>query len=420
MGSLRSHLLAWVLLPLLGAVALNAAITRSNALTTATVVQDRLLIGAARVIAEQLHVEDGGVRQHIPPSALALFAGGSPDRVYYSVSTSAGLLLAGYDDLARPAQPLLPETPHYFDTQMRGQPVRAVALWQPVVGEPGGQPVLVMVGQTLSGHDQMAASLWRNAVGQQLLILALAMVLILLGLRRGLRPLLALRDAVLARRPDATQPLPADPGAPAELTPLVDAINHYVARLDAHADAKEVFIQNAAHQLRTPLTLLNTQLSFALRAFDGAQRDESLAAMRRTVQQAIRLLHQLLTLSAAEAQGSAGARDAAASTPRAALADVAQRVLEALAAQAQAKRIDIGLELLAAGPWWVAMHPVTLGEMLTNLVDNALRYTPAGGIVTVRLQAIQKWHLEKPDLFVKRINDQPGPDTRWVSVAGSS
>lgn len=382
MRSIRSHLLAWVLLPLVSAVALDAAITRDNALTIATVVQDRLLVGAARVIAEQLRFEDGGVRQHIPPSALALFAAGSADRVYYRVSTSAGLLLAGYDDLGAPAQPLLPETPHYFDTRMRGQPLRAVALWQPVVGEPHGQPVLVVVAQTLRGHGQMASSLWGHAVGQQLLILALATVLILLGLRRGLRPLLALRDAVLARRPNAIQPLPADPSAPAELAPLVDAINHYMARLETHAGTQEVFIQNAAHQLRTPLTLLNTQLSFALRTPDSGQRDESLAAMRRTVQQAIRLVHQLLTLSAAQAQASTP-------TPsQAALNEVAQQVLEDLAAQAQAKRIDIGLELLSAGPWSVAMHPVTLRELLTNLVDNALRYTPVGGIVTLRLESL--------------------------------
>ncbi len=383
MRSIRSHLLVWVLLPLASAVALDAVITRDSALDTATVVQDRLLIGAARFIAEQLRFEDGGMQQHIPPAALALFAAGSADRVYYRISTATGQLLAGYDDLARPEQPLQAETPHYFDTRVRGQAVRAVALSQPVVGEPHGQPVLVVVAQTSRGHDQMANRLWLQAVSQQLLILALVAVLILLGLRRGLRPLLALREAVLARQPGAIQAMPADAGSPVELAPLVQAINHYVARLEAHAGAQEVFIQNAAHQLRTPLTLLNTQLNFALRSADAGQREESLAAMRRTVQQAVRLVHQLLTLSAAQA-AQAAATDATPIRP-AALDAVAQQVLEDLATQALAKRIDLGLELRAAGPWWVAMHPVTLRELLTNLVDNALRYTPAGGVVTVRL-----------------------------------
>ena len=204
---IRGQLLAWVLLPLAGTVALDAWITRGNALDTASVVQDRLLMGAARMIAEQLRFEDGGVQQHIPPSALALFAdpqgepadaGADPaptDRVYYRVSTRAGQMLAGYDDLSPPDAGLQPEAPHFFDTQVRAQPVRAVALWQPVLGEPHGQPVLVAVAQTLRGHDRLARSLWWRAVRQQLLILALATVLILIGLRRGLRPLLEIGRA---------------------------------------------------------------------------------------------------------------------------------------------------------------------------------------------------------------------------------
>ena len=90
----------------------------------------------------------------------------------------------------------------------------------------------------------------------------------------------------------------------------------------------------------------------------------------------------MLTLAAAQAQASTA-------TPyQAALNEVAQQVLEDLAAQAQAKRIDVGLELLSAGPWSVAMHPVTLRELLTNLVDNALRNTPVGGVVTVWLESL--------------------------------
>ena len=219
-------------------------------------------------------------------------------------------------------------------------------------------------------------------MGQQALLLALVAALVLLGLRRVLRPLLALRDAVLSREAGSLQPL-AVPAMPHELQPLVAAINDYARRLDQYAGAQRSFIQNAAHQLRTPLTVLTTQVNYALRA-DGAQRQESLEAIRGTVAHSGRLVNQMLMLSAAEAQAEAGEVDAA--TAATDLVPVLQQVLEQLAGQAGARQIDLGFEQEPPGPAWVAAPPLALREIATNLVDNALRYTPPGGIVTARVE----------------------------------
>ena len=220
------------------------------------------------------------------------------------MTTGSGRLLLGYEDLEVLAAPLRPEPPHDFNTLVRGEPVRAVAFLQPVVGAPDGLPALVQIGQTMNGHAQLIRVLWAHSMGPQRFILVLSAGLIALGLRQGLSPLIRLRDRVLLRLAGTLQPLTLD-GAPAELRPLVAAINDYITRLEAHAGAQQAFVQNAAHPLRTPLAVLNTQAAYAARTADAAQRAEALAALRLTVRQTVRLLHQLLTLSAADAPARA-------------------------------------------------------------------------------------------------------------------
>jgi len=374
------RLLAWVMVPMLGAVAVDGWISHRDAGNTASVVQDRLLLGSARIVAEQLHVQDGAFQDHVPPAALELFESGEIDRVYYRVTAGGGQLVTGYPELALPGAPLQLETPVFFDTLVRGAPVRAVAYLQPVLADPGVQPVLVAVGQTMNGHAALARRLWLHTMSQQLLLLALVAALVLFGLRQGLLPLLRLRDTVAAREPGSLQPLSFE-AMPRELSPLVKAINEYARRLDQYTGAQRVFIQNAAHQLRTPLTLMTTQVSYALREDDSAGREESLAAIRNTVQQSTRLVNQLLTLSAVEAQDRAEPAEA-----EVAIDVVIRNVLEDLAGQAQAKDIDLGFEQAGTGEMVVVAPRLAVREIAMNLVDNAIRYTQRGGMVTTRLE----------------------------------
>ena len=376
--SLRGRLLAWVMLPLAGAVVFDGIVSRQNAEATATVVQDRLLLGSARIVAEQLRFEDGSIQDPIPPAALELFQSSDTDHVYYRVVTSDGRTVTGYPEFQLSTARLQPETSQFFDTTVRGQKVRAVIYLQPVLTETGIQPVRVQIAQTLQGRSTLAKSLWMDAMVQQLATLALVALLVLLGLRNCLKPLLRLRDAVLARRPGSLHALEIR-AVPVELSPLVDAINEYAMRLERHTSVQQSFIQNAAHQLRTPLTLLTTQVSYAIRASEPAGRSESLSAIRQTVQQSVRLVNQLLTLSSAEVHGPAEAHDAQCS-----LDDVVRGVLVDLAGRAQSKHIDLGFESTSSDVR-VRGHAVTLREIAMNLVDNAIRYTQAGGIVTTRI-----------------------------------
>ena len=376
--SLRGRLLAWVMLPLAGAVLFDGVISRHNAQATATVVQDRLLLGSARIVAEQLRFEDGSIQDPIPPAALELFQSSDLDHVYYRVVTQDGRTVTGYPEFALSQALLQPESSQFFDAIVRGQPVRAVVYLQPVLTETGIQPVRVQIAQTLQGRSTLAQRLWMQAMVQQLATLALVALLVWFGLRNCLQPLLRLRDAVLARRPGSLQALEI-PAVPVELSPLVDAINEYALRLEHHTSVQQTFIQNAAHQLRTPLTLLTTQVSYAVRASDAAGRTESLSAIRQTVQQSVRLVNQLLTLSGAEAHGREGLHD-----EQGRLDEVVRQVLVDLAGRAQSKQIDLGFESSDAAAT-VRGHAVTLHEIVVNLVDNAIRYTQPGGIVTTRI-----------------------------------
>jgi two-component system sensor histidine kinase TctE len=222
-----------------------------------------------------------------------------------------------------------------------------------------------------------------SAVSQQILLLVLAGALILFGLNLGLKPLLRLRDQVNAREPGTLTPMNTQ-DMPIELEPLVASLNDYIRRLEAHAGAQSVFIQNAAHQLRTPFALLNTQLSYAVRSSNEAERTDSVSAAYRTLQQAIRLLNQLLTLSMAESLHTDTGSELGVQVN---LAMTVREVFESLAAQAQAKAINLGFDMLPDVPA-LRVNPWMVKEIILNLVDNAIRYTPSGGSVAVRVETV--------------------------------
>jgi two-component system sensor histidine kinase TctE len=378
-ASLRRHLLGWLLLPLLPLAALDIWFSYRGATETATEIFDRMLLGSARIIGEQVRVEDGVPQSYVPPAALELFESVYRDRVYYRIVAADGHLLLGYPELPQPPRLLKPEEVVHFDSTFRSEPLRLVAFAQPVFGAPALNPVLIEVGQTMNGPRRLAFAIWSRSVTKHLLGAALLMGLLLLGLRRGLAPLLSLGAQVRARMPGSLEPL-SDAGAPAEVQPLVRSINDYVKRLDDRMSAHSRFIANASHQLRTPLAVLNTQVTFGLRAQDLSHKDDALRAIEQSVGYSNRVVNQLLTFSVAETHQSPSPGHVTN------LVDTVRDVLEALAGFAQGRGIDLGCDMPQSA--CVAGNAALLRELVSNLVDNALRYTRAGGTVTVTLQPV--------------------------------
>jgi len=370
--SLYAQLLVWVLLTLLGVLALNIYFSMHQAAQISSIVTDNTLMGSARMIAEAVRTDDhGNVTVEIPPAALENFANGYGDRVYYSVRTAWGTVIAGYSELVAP-----PELGQGATLRFRSEDVRALAIEHPVIGLQNDATVTVTVAVTLKGETDLTRRLWTSDFLNQFVLVVVAGVVTLLGLRRGLGPLMRLREAVIASRRERLEPF--DPASvQTELRPLVQALNDYMARVQRQMASQRRFVANAAHQLRTPLTLLTTQASVAAREADEQRRRDALNALIRSTRQASRLAEQLLTLTRAEP----GSR-----TPRAEridMVEVARLVLEAQAEDALKRGIDLGLEVEGNAP--VVGDGTMLREMVVNLVDNALRYTPAGGEVTVRV-----------------------------------
>ncbi|HWZ49557.1 MAG TPA: sensor histidine kinase [Herbaspirillum sp.] len=403
--SLRTQLLAWLIVPLAVFVAFNSWVAYRNAASMATVVHDRILLGSARIIAEQVYFENGTPQVIVPPAALELFQSDSHDSVYYRISSPNHGLLAGSEDLPiapRPALTSRSEESIFFDTNFRGEAVRVVAFSQPVFAAPEHGPVLIEVAQTRRSYNELAELLWMHAVQQQLLILASVVVLLWIGMRRGLAPIMQLRNTVQQRGPNTLEPLDLV-AVPYELAPLVNAMNDYVRRLEGHMAAHSRFIANASHQLRTPLTVLNTQVDYGLRSADIDNKNAALAAIRKGVQHGTKLVNQLLMLSTAEMRAGPPYADVN-------LVAIVKTVLENLALLAQNKSIDLGFEFNERSII-VRDKLSMLDELVSNLVDNALRYTPPGGIVTVSA-------MRQGDQVILRIEDSgPGiPENEYERV----
>jgi two-component system OmpR family sensor kinase len=233
---------------------------------------------------------------------------------------------------------------------------------------------LIQTAQSLSVIEDIAAGMALRVVWPLLVILPLLGALVWLTVYRGLRPLTSVTKAVRARTPAALQPLP-ESGLPEEVQPLVHAVNELLGRLGRAMVAQKGFIADAAHELRTPLTAVQLQLEEARLAGPVEEREAAFDDLQRGVSRAIHLVAQLLTLARQEPEVSQRAMEPVD------LSDVARLVVAEQTPLAMARQVDLGISEAVESV--IQGDPEALRVMLGNLVDNAIRYSPAAGRVDV-------------------------------------
>ena len=236
---------------------------------------------------------------------------------------------------------------------------------------------VIQVAQPMSVREQRAAELALQTLKPFALLLPVLALIIWIAVGRALEPLRRLTAQLKARRVDALDALPATQ-LPDEVQPLVLALNGLLGRLHAALERERAFMADAAHELRTPLTALHLQMGMLTRASSEPEREAAMSTLSAGVQRAIRLVEQMLALARQEPRA-----DSQPVPVR--LDELARQIVTELVPLADAGRIDLGVA--AAQPATVAGDPDALRALLRNLVDNAVRYAPAGGRVDVTVES---------------------------------
>lgn len=383
--SLRGQLLVGILLPVLGFVVLNAASLYTQALQAADTAYDRTLLASAKAIGERLEVGGASgaprLQATLEYSALEAFEADNRSRLFYKVSGFGGEAVSGFADLAPPRAGREEPNPYaalvrFYDDEYRGEPVRMAVLLQPVAGPAGQGVATVQVAETLELRHTLARALLLQTLWQQALLVALIALVVVAVVQRATRPVRALSQTLRERAEDDLSPLPAG-DTPRELQPVVDATNALLARTARLLEHQKRFVRDASHQLRTPLAVLKTQVQSARRG-DVAPA-LALQEIAHTVDGATALANQMLALAKVEQLRQQG---------EAPLADWAATV-RAVALDVSALIADAGVDFeLHTEPVHVRAHEWALRELTRNLLHNAIRHSPRGGRLVVRVEAV--------------------------------
>jgi two-component system sensor histidine kinase TctE len=307
----------------------------------------------------------------------------------YQVLGVRGELLSGDANLPVPTDdaPVIPWELRFRDDEVGNEPVRVAYVWVTPESLDGGpaRTLLVQVAETLGKRARLTNEIIKGVILPQFVILPLAVLLVWLALARGISPLHELQRRIRSREASDLSSID-ETRVPEEVAPLVSGINDLLARLDKSISRQKHFLADAAHQLKTPLAGLRTQAELIQREIDAGRSspDElkrSLQQIARASERAAHMVNQLLALARAEDA------EQAMRTEPVNLSELAIETVRDFVPKALERRIDLGFEGVEpdAARLRVEGQPVLMGELIRNLVDNALAYTQAGGTVTVRV-----------------------------------
>ncbi|HET6553256.1 MAG TPA: sensor histidine kinase [Dyella sp.] len=370
--SVHRRLLSYLLAPLILLLVIGVAVDHHVIVSPIHSAFDHSLSRSALAIVARIHPGAGGVPevalpQHPPPPLRAM----SDEHFVYRVSLPDGHTVAGTADL-----PLAPDSQSddgfsYTNITYRSETYRLASYRTSETGD----PLVVTVAETPARRDRAVHRLDVAFLINDTLQMAAVFIIALVGIRIALRPLQRLSQQ-MARRPAQALNRLSTEQVPAEVLPLVESLNDLLGRTRNSVLSQQHFMANAAHQLRTPLTGIKAQLEVLARETFGTPLEDRIALLHGGVDRLAHTANQLLTLARAEPSAHRDSHFALIELPKL-IGEVADGSLD----RAIAHGIDLGAEaesVQVSGIYWL------LHELLGNLIDNAIRHTPAGGNITIR------------------------------------
>lgn len=386
--SLFGEILDWMLTPLLLLWPVSLVLTWLVAQNIAGKPFDRALEYNVAALAQLITVKNNRLQFSLPLPARELLRADDSDTVYYQVMGARGEFMSGERNLPAPPaeEKIVLDEIRLREDEIDGASVKVAYTWVKLA-LPDAQPALVQVAETMEKRSVLATEIVKGVMLPQFVILPMAVLLVWLALVQAIKPLNQLEERIRARKPDDLSPIDAQ-AVPLEVAPLVYSVNDLLMRLKDSIATQKRFLADAAHQLKTPLAGLRMQADLAQR--EGASAEELKHSLRQIGRASIRATHtvnQLLALARAESNGAVMPRTACD------LAELTMSVVRDCVPRAIEKHIDLGYEGTQPGDRGsqLAGNPTLIKELIRNLVDNALNYTPSKpdqpGVITARVLA---------------------------------
>ena len=385
--SLFGEILDWMLTPLLLLWPISLALTWLVAQDIAGKPFDRALEFNVQALAKFVVVKNNQVQFNLTGPAREILRADDTDLVYYQVRGARGEFLAGERNLPQPTdeEKVQDNEVRLREDTINGEEIRVAYTWIKLDLKSDGKSsvnVLVQVAETLEKRKTLATEIVKGTMVPQFVTLPLAVLLVWLALVRGIKPLAQLEKRIRARKPDDMSPLD-DTAVPEEVAPLVSSINDLLSRLKVSLTTQKRFLADAAHQLKTPLAGLRMQADLAQRETNADELKKSLKHIGKSSVRATHMVNQLLALARAETTGHSLAKQSLD------LVSIASEVMADSVPRAIEKQIDLGYDGPEPGGRATQLegNPTLLKELVRNLLDNAIAYTPEKGQVTLRLLA---------------------------------
>jgi len=375
--SLRRQLVTWLSVPLIVLWSISIPINFDIARQFVNLAYDRSLLEIALDMGRNIKHVNNQSYLDLPESVVQMLQSRQSGRLRYLVTGPQGEYISGEPSLPTWNDSSLDRIQYYDDVYL-GQDIRVVSLRVAVQPGSGKGADIIRVAEPMTLRTESAGQLLLRMVLPQGALIILAVFTVWYAVGRGLAPLTALQREV-EQRSDRDLATLTESTVPREVQPLIHAMNELLERLSASIAAQRRFIADAAHQLRTPIAGLKMQTELALRQEQTDEHAVTLKQLHTATEQMTRLVNQLLSLARAEPD----ATRAEASTELD-LRELAREVTTDWVPRALARNIDVGFED-RPGVARMKGDAFMLREMLTNLLDNAVRYTQPGGHITVRV-----------------------------------